>query len=128
MLKHVSSTTDYPQGNGEAKSTNKVISRLLTKLVNEKKNWDEHLFTILFSYKIVHKVAIIYITYQLVYGLHLQMPTKYVLLAINGDHKDAKPARVLTTRIIEVEKLQDNRLEVQNNVRANQWSIFLWSR
>jgi hypothetical protein len=94
----------------------------------KEKNWDEHLFTILFSYKIVHKVAIIYITYQLVYGLHLQMPTKYVLLAISGDHKDAKPARVLTTRIIEVEKLQDNRLEVQNNVGANQWSRFLWSR
>jgi len=37
MLKHVSSTTNYPQGNGEAESTNKVISRLLTKLVNEKK-------------------------------------------------------------------------------------------
>ncbi len=37
MLKHVSSTTYYPQGNGKTKSTNKVISRLLTKLVNEKK-------------------------------------------------------------------------------------------
>ncbi len=30
LLKHVNSTY-YPQGNGQAKSTNKVIGRLLTK-------------------------------------------------------------------------------------------------
>jgi hypothetical protein len=47
------------------------------------------------------------------------MPTKYVLLAISGDHKDAKPTRVLTSRIIELEKLQENELEAQNNVGAN---------
>ncbi len=36
LLKHVSYTTYYPQGNGQAKSINKVIGRLLTKLVNGK--------------------------------------------------------------------------------------------
>jgi hypothetical protein len=47
------------------------------------------------------------------------MPIEYVLLAISEEHKDAKPIRVLTTIIIELEKLQENRLEVQNNVGAN---------
>jgi hypothetical protein len=37
ILKHVNSTTYYPQGNGQEKSTNKIIGRLLTKLVNEKR-------------------------------------------------------------------------------------------
>jgi hypothetical protein len=46
----VSSTTYYPQGNGQVESTNKVIGTLLTKLVSENKtDWDENLFTILFS-------------------------------------------------------------------------------
>jgi hypothetical protein len=36
LLKHVNSTTYYPQGNGQAKFINKVIGSLLTKLVNEK--------------------------------------------------------------------------------------------
>jgi hypothetical protein len=46
MLKHVYFTTYYLQGNGQAKSTNKVIGRLLTKLVHEKRTyWDEHMFT-----------------------------------------------------------------------------------
>jgi hypothetical protein len=35
FLKHVSFTTFYPQGNGQVKSTNKVLGTLLTKLVNE---------------------------------------------------------------------------------------------
>ncbi len=35
ILKHISSTIYYPQGNGQAKPTNKVFRTLLTKLVNE---------------------------------------------------------------------------------------------
>ncbi len=60
-----------------------------------------------------------YTPYQLVYGLHPLMLIEYVLLAISGDHKDAKPTRVLTTRIIELDKLQENRVEAHNNVGAN---------
>jgi hypothetical protein len=106
LLKHVCSTTYYPQGNGQAKSINKVIGRLLTKLVNEKRtNWDEHLSTILFSYRTTYKVVIGYTPYWLVYGLHPLMPIEYILLAINRDHKDAKPTRLLIVRIIELEKL-----------------------
>jgi hypothetical protein len=64
-MKHVISTTYYPQGNGQPKFTNKVSGRLLTKLVNEKKiDWDEHMSTILFSYRIVYKVAIGYTPYS----------------------------------------------------------------
>ncbi len=62
LLKHVNSTTYYPRGNGQVASINKVIGRLLTKLVNEKiTNWDENLSKVLFSYRIVYKVAIGYI-------------------------------------------------------------------
>ncbi len=53
---------------------------------------------------------------------------EYAQLAINGDHKDAKPTKVLIVKIIEHEKLQENRLEVQNNVGTNQWSRFLWNQ
>jgi hypothetical protein len=47
------------------------------------------------------------------------MPTKYVLVAINGNHRDAEPTKMLTTIIIELEKLQENKLEAQNNVGTN---------
>jgi hypothetical protein len=57
------------------------------------------MFIVLFSYRIVYNVVIGYIPYQLIYGLHLSMPIKYVLLAISGDHKDAKPTIILTTKL-----------------------------
>jgi len=64
LLKHVSLTTYYPQGNEQAEFSNKVIGRLLTKLIYEKRtNWDEHLSTVLFSYKTAYKVVIGYTPY-----------------------------------------------------------------
>jgi hypothetical protein len=58
LMKHVSSTTYYFQRNGQVESTSKVLGTLLTKLVSENKIiWDEHLSTMLFSYKTTHKVA-----------------------------------------------------------------------
>ncbi len=78
----------------------------MTKLVNEKIiNWDEHLSIVLFSYRTIYKVATNYTPYQLVYGLHLLMPIEYVVLVINGDHRDVEPTRVLTTGITKLEKL-----------------------
>jgi hypothetical protein len=55
------------------------------------------------------------------------MPIKYVILTINGDHKDVEPTIIPTTIIIELEKLQKNKLKAQNNVGANHWNKFLWS-
>jgi len=47
LLKCVSFTTYYLQGNGQAEFTNKVFGTSLTKLVNENITyWDEHLSTI----------------------------------------------------------------------------------
>jgi len=56
-------------------------------------------------------VVIGYTPYQLMYGLHPLMPIEYVLPTINGDHINAKPTRIPTVRIIELEKLQENKLE-----------------
>ncbi len=74
------STNYYPQKNGLAEYTNIILGTLLIKLVSENKiNCDEHFSTMLFSYKITYKVATGYTPYQLVYGLHLLMPKKYIV-------------------------------------------------
>jgi hypothetical protein len=58
----------------------------LTKLVNENRiDWDEHLSIVLFSYKTTDKVVTRYTPYQLVYGLHPLMPTKYIVLIVGGN-------------------------------------------
>ncbi len=83
----------------------------MTKLVSENITyWDEHLSTMLFSYKIVHKITTWYTPYQLVYGLHPLMPTEYIVPIVGGNKKDNNPMIVLTKRIIEPEKLQEARM------------------
>jgi hypothetical protein len=56
------------------------------------------------------------------------MPSEYVLLIISGDHTDVEPTKMQVARITKLEKLQENKLEAQNNVGVNQWSKFLWSQ
>ncbi len=83
-----------------------MLGTLLTKLVNEiNMDWDGHLPTFLFSYIITYKIGIKYTSYQLVYGLHPLMPTKYIFLMINFDHKERKLVRILTNIILKLEKL-----------------------
>jgi hypothetical protein len=43
------------------------------------------------------------------------MLTKYVILTISGECRDAKPTIMLTTKITELEKLHENRLLKQTN-------------
>jgi hypothetical protein len=79
---------------------------LSTKLVSENKtNWDEHLSTMYFSYKSTYKVATRYTPYQLMYGLHPLMPTKYIVPITGRNGKDSTPMIVLISRITELEKL-----------------------
>ncbi len=73
-------------------------------------------------------MATSYTPYQLVYGLHLLMPTKYILPAINGDNINAKPTKVLIAKITKLEKLLKNILEAQTKVGENQWNRFMWSQ
>jgi hypothetical protein len=80
----------------------------LTKLVSENKiNWDEHLSTMLFSYKTIFKVATWYTPYQLVYGIHPLMPTEYIMPIVGGNERDNTLVKVLTSQIIELKKLQE---------------------
>jgi hypothetical protein len=88
----VSSTIYYPQGNGHVKSINKVLRTLLTKLITENIiDQDEHWSIMLFSYRIAYKVITRYTPYQLMYGLHPLMPTKYIVLVACGNEKDYTP-------------------------------------
>jgi hypothetical protein len=83
----------------------------VTKLVSENRtNWGEHLSIVLFSYKTAYKVVTRHTPYQLVYGLHLLMPTKYIILVVGGNESDNILMKVLTNRIIELEKLYEARV------------------
>ncbi len=129
LLKHVSSTTYYPQGNGQVESINKVLGTLLTKLISENKtDQDEHLSTMLFSYKTAYKIATWYTPYQLVYGLHPLMPIEYIVPITGGNEKDSTLMRILTNKITKLKKLQEARMQAIKTTCIQQWNRTLWSQ
>ncbi len=86
--------------NRRVESINKVLGTLLTKLINENGiTWDEHLSTMLFSYRIVYKVATRYTPYQLVFGLHPLMPIEYIVPTTGGHPRDNTLVQILTNII-----------------------------
>jgi hypothetical protein len=90
---------------------NKVLRTLLTKLVNENRmNWDEHLSTMLFSYRTTNKVTIGYTPYQLMYGLHPLMPIEYIVPITSGNERNSILVKILTSRITELERLQEAKM------------------
>ncbi len=83
----------------------------MTKLVSDNRiNWDEHLSILLFSYKIAYKITTWYTPYQLVYGLHPLMPTKYIVLVVGGNEKYNILVRILSSIITELEKFQEAKM------------------
>jgi len=83
-----------------------VLGTLLIKLVSENKiDWDEHMSTMLFSYKTTYKVTTRYTPYQLVYGLHPLMPIEYIVPVTSGNEKDNTPMIILISKITKLEKL-----------------------
>jgi len=82
---------------------------------------------VLFSYQIAYKVGISHTPFQLVYGLHPLLPTKYMLPFKPGETKDPQLVRVLISRLFKLEKLQANRLITHDLITSNQWNKSLWS-
>jgi hypothetical protein len=72
---------------------------------------------VLFSYKTTYKVATWYTPYQLVYGLHPLMPTKYIVPIVNGNERDNIQMKVLTSKIIELKKLQETKMKAIETTR-----------
>jgi hypothetical protein len=64
----------------------------------------------LLSYRTTYKITIEYTPYQLVYGLHPLIPIEYIVLVVVGDERHSTPVRVLTNRIIELEKLKEAKI------------------
>jgi len=82
--------------------------------------------TILFSYIIAFKVGIGHIPFQLVYGLFPLLLIEYLLPFKPRQTYDPNLVRVLTSRLLELEKLQENQLIAQDLINSNQWNWSLW--
>ena len=80
MILHKKSTPYHPRANGQAESTNKVLLRILKKIVEENRaDWDEKLDSALWAFRTAYKVATGLTPFRLVYGLEAIFPMEYII-------------------------------------------------
>ena len=70
------STTYYPQGNGLAKSSNKLLKNIVKKMLEaNKRNWHRKLINALWADRVSSKKSIGMSPFELVYGTDVVFPT-----------------------------------------------------
>ena len=68
-IKHGRSTPYYPQGNGQAEATNRVMLKILKKMKHEYGGkWSDHLTNVLWACRSSVKTTIGFSPFSLVYG------------------------------------------------------------
>jgi hypothetical protein len=79
-VKHRRSTPYYPQGNGQAEATNRILLRILSKMVFDYGNdWRAHLADVLWAYRSSPKTATGFTPFSFVYGTDTISHTKLVV-------------------------------------------------
>ena len=69
-LSHDNSTPYYPQSNGQVEAINKILKRMLQRMIGVcKRNWHLILYSALWAYRTSVRNAIGFTPFQLVYGL-----------------------------------------------------------
>jgi len=76
-LSHDNSTPYYPQANGQVEAINKVLKRMLQRMIGVHKwSWHLILYSTLCAYWTSVRNAIEFIPFQLVYGLEVILPVQ----------------------------------------------------
>lgn len=80
LIIHKKSTVYYPQANGQAESSNKILLKIIRKIVSENKyDWDQKLDSALWAFRTAFKVSIGFTPFKLVYGLEAVVPMEYLV-------------------------------------------------
>ena len=80
MVIHKKSAPYHPQANGQAKSTNKILKAILTKIVSgSKSDWDSNLHSTIWAYSIAYKTTIGTTPFNMVYGLDAILPVEFLI-------------------------------------------------
>ena len=123
-IKDRRSTPYYPQGNGQAKATNKMLIRILSRIVHEYEGgWSTHLPDALCAYRTSSRTATGFSPYSLVYGseavslVELLVPSARVVL-INDVEWDADTCAIM--RAFDLEAAEELRNEASRCIQLYQ--------
>uniref|UniRef100_A0A2N9GVT6 RNA-directed DNA polymerase n=1 Tax=Fagus sylvatica TaxID=28930 RepID=A0A2N9GVT6_FAGSY len=112
-IKHRRSTPYYPQGNGQAEATNRMLLRILSKMVFDYgKGWNSHLADTLWAYRGSTKTATGFTPFSLVYGTDAISPTELLVPSpriLHGMDLEADADICAEARVADLEGLEEAR-------------------
>uniref|UniRef100_A0A2N9I6H1 RNA-directed DNA polymerase n=1 Tax=Fagus sylvatica TaxID=28930 RepID=A0A2N9I6H1_FAGSY len=112
-IKHRRSTPYYPQGNGQAEATNRMLLRILSKMVFDYgKGWSSHLADTLWAYRGSTKIATGFTPFSLVYGTDAISPTELLVPSpriLHGMDLEADADICAEARVADLESLEEAR-------------------
>ena len=80
MVMHKKSAPYHPQANAQAKSTNKILCTVLTKIVkNSRTDWELKLQSALWAYRVAYKTVLGTTPYNMVFGLDTILPLEFLI-------------------------------------------------
>ncbi|MCO5608495.1 hypothetical protein L7F22_062706 [Adiantum nelumboides] len=75
LIIHKTSAPYHPEANGQAKSTNKILVTIRTKIVSDLRvDWDQKLHSTLRAYRVAFKTSIGMTPFNMVYGIQAILP------------------------------------------------------
>uniref|UniRef100_A0A2N9FCN2 Uncharacterized protein n=1 Tax=Fagus sylvatica TaxID=28930 RepID=A0A2N9FCN2_FAGSY len=108
-IKHRRSTPYYPQGNGQAEATNRMLLRILSKMVFDYgKGWSSHLADTLWAYRGSTKTATGFTPFSLVYGTDAISPTELLVPSpriLHGMDLEADADICAEARVADLERI-----------------------
>ena len=110
-VKHLKSSPYYPQGNGQAEITNRMLLHILSKMVFDySKNWGFHLPDVLWAYQSSPKTTTGFSPFLLVYGIEAIAPVEIVILTprvVQGTENDVDASMCAKLRTYDLEALKE---------------------
>jgi ribonuclease HI len=122
ILSHASDY--YPQGNGQAESSNKNLMTIVKKIVGEnKRSWDSKIKHALWADRITKKAATGKSPFELVYGLEARLPI-HLSLPTYGSVEDSSTGQdAFQNRVNQVIELDETRRKAFDQICRNQSKV-----
>ena len=115
----------YPQGNGQAESTNKVLKGIISRMVEDNpRDWHNLLSDALWAYRTSKKGATGVTPYMLVYGHDAVLPMEITVRSARlAFQNDLTPADYSQAMLMELEDLDDLRLKAFDTILAQKRKV-----
>ncbi|KAL3680880.1 hypothetical protein R1sor_023836 [Riccia sorocarpa] len=111
QVKHRFSTPYYPQCNGQAESTNKILIVALRKLVERHPvNWDASVPSVLWAMRTAYKATTNHTLFHMVYGVEALVPMEFIVPTLRiATEYNLNPEEMLERRLKELLQLEESR-------------------